>query len=170
LGVLTTLVDDGELVIEALAVGHAPVEPAVGYRFKYKDRSLLITGDTIKMDNIIEFAKGVDLLVHEALAPNLVMQMNAAAKKIGNKVLEKVTIDILDYHASPIQAAEVARDAKVGHLLYYHIVPPLVIPGQSSLYLNGAQDVFPNYTIGKDGVMFSMPVGSTEINMIKKGL
>jgi len=170
LGVLTTLVDDGELVIEALAVGHAPVEPAVGYRFKYKDRSLLITGDTIKMDNIIEFAKGVDLLVHEALAPNLVMQMNAAAKKIGNKVLEKVTIDILDYHASPIQAAEVARDAKVGHLLYYHIVPPLVIPGQASLYLNGAQDVFPNYTIGKDGVMFSMPVGSTEINMIKKGL
>lgn len=170
LGVLATLIDDGEVLIEALAVGHAPVEPAVGYRFKYKGRSLLITGDTIAMDNIREFSKGVDLLVHEALSPNLVMQMNAAAKKLGNKVLEKVTIDILDYHASPVQTAEVARDAEVGHLLYYHIVPPLVIPGQSSLYLNGAEDIFPDYTIGQDGVMFSMPAGSTEINKIKKGL
>ena len=170
LGVLATLIDDGDVLIEALAVGHAPVEPAVGYRFKYKGRSLLITGDTIAMDNIRKLSEGVDLLVHEALAPNLVMQMNAAAKKLGNKVLEKVTIDILDYHASPVQAAEVARDAEVGHLLYYHIVPPLVIPGQSSLYLNGAEDIFPDYTIGQDGVMFSMPAGSTEINKISKGL
>lgn len=170
LGVLATLIDDGDVLIEALAVGHAPVEPAVGYRFKYKGRSLLITGDTIAMDNIRKFSEGVDLLVHEALAPNLVMQMNAAAKKLGNKVLEKITIDILDYHASPVQAAEVARDAEVGHLLYYHIVPPLVIPGQSSLYLNGAEDIFPDYTIGQDGVMFSMPAGSTEINKISKGL
>lgn len=170
LGVLATLIDDGEVLVEALAVGHAPVEPAVGYRFSYKGRALLITGDTIKMDNIREFSKGVDLLVHEALSPNLVMQMNAAAKKLGNKVLEKVTIDILDYHASPIQAAEVARDANVGHLLYYHIVPPLVIPGQASLYLNGAEDIFSDYTIGQDGVMFSMPAGSSEINKIRKGL
>lgn len=170
LGVLATLIDEGDLTIEALAVGHAPVEPAVGYRFKYKDRSLLITGDTIEMDNIRQFAKGIDLLVHEALAPNLVMQMNAAAKKLGNKILEKVTIDILDYHASPKQAAEVARDANVGHLLYYHIVPPLVIPGQASLYLDGAEEVFTEYTIGQDGVMFSMPAGSKELNKIRKGL
>ena len=122
------------------------------------------------MDNVREFSKGVDLLVHEALAPNLVLQMNAAAKKLNNKILEKVTIDILDYHASPMQAAEVARDAEVGHLLYYHIVPPLVVPGQASLYLDGAEDVFPDYTIGRDGVMFSMPAGSKEIDKIKKGL
>ncbi|NND80930.1 MAG: MBL fold metallo-hydrolase [Gammaproteobacteria bacterium] len=170
LGVLSTLIDDGDLVIEALAVGHVPVVPAVGYRFTYKNRSLLITGDTIAMDNIREFSKGVDLLVHEALAPNLVMQMNAAARKLDNKVLEKVTIDILDYHASPIEAAEAARDANVGHLLYYHIVPPLVIPGQASLYLNGAEDIFPDYTIGQDGVMFSMPSGSKDLHKIRKSL
>lgn len=170
LGVLTTLIDDGDLVIEALAVGHAPVDPAVGYRFKYKGRSLLITGDTIAMDNVRTFAEGVDLLVHEALAPNLVMQMNAAAKKIGSSVLEKVTIDILDYHASPMQAAQIAKDAQVGHLLYYHIVPPLVVPGQASLFLDGAEDVFADYTIGQDGVMFSMPAESAELNKIRKGL
>lgn len=170
LGLLEILINEGDLVVEALAVGHAPVVPAVGYRFTYKDRSLLITGDTVAMDNVREFAKGVDLLVHEALAPNLVMQMNAAAKKLDNKVMEKVTMDILDYHASPKQAAEVARDAEVGHLLYYHIVPPLVIPGQTSLFLNGAQDIFSDYTIGRDGLMFSMPAGSKKLNKVSDGL
>jgi ribonuclease Z len=108
--------------------------------------------------------------VHEALAPNLVMMMNAAAKKADNKVLEKITADILDYHASPKEAAQIAEQAGVGHLLYYHIVPPLVIPGQESLFLDGADDIFPDYTVGQDGVMFSMPIGSNDINLVRKGL
>jgi hypothetical protein len=76
------------------------------------------------------------------LAPNLVNMMNAAARKLDNQIMAKITHDIMDYHASPVEAAETARDAGVGHLLYYHIVPPLVIPGQKSLYLNGAEKIF----------------------------
>ncbi|GAB3291472.1 MBL fold metallo-hydrolase [Parahaliea aestuarii] len=170
LGELATLIDDGDLVVEALAVDHAPVDPAVGYRFSYKGRSLLITGDTVKSPNIEAFARGVDLLVHEALAPNLVGMMHDAAKKTGDPILAKITHDIPDYHASPMDAAETARDAGVGHLLYYHIVPPLVIPGQKALYLNGAGDVFPEYTIGEDGVEFSLPAHSKEIIKVRDGL
>ena len=170
LGELAILIDDGELKVEALAVEHAPVEPAVGYRFSYKGRTILITGDTVKYANIEQFAKGVDLLVHEALAPNLVTMMHEAANKNGNKILAKITHDILDYHASPVEAAETARDAGVGHLLYYHIVPPLIIPGQKTLYLNGAEDIFPDYTIGEDGVAFSLPANSREIIQTSNGL
>ncbi len=170
IGKLETLIDEAGLKIEALAVDHAPVVPAVGYRFSYKGRSLLISGDTVALDNLKNFAEGIDLLVHEALAPNLVMQMNAAANKLGNKILDKVTIDILDYHTSPLEAAQIAKDAGVGHLLYYHIVPPLVIPGQESLFLDGADEVFPNYTVGEDGVMFSLPSGSDDIIKVRDGL
>ncbi|WP_269620970.1 MBL fold metallo-hydrolase [Zhongshania sp. BJYM1] len=162
-GELTVLLKDEDLTIEALAVNHAPVDPAVAYRFTYKDRSLLITGDTVKSANIQQFAKGVDLLIHEALAPNLVMLMNKVAKKTDNTIADHITHDILDYHASPVEAAETARDAGVGHLIYYHIVPPLVMPGQKALYLNGADKIFKNYTIGEDGVAFSLPAGSKEI-------
>ena len=169
-GELVTLYSTGDLTVEALAVDHSPVEPAVGYRFTYKDRSLLITGDTVKLANIQELASGVDLLVHEALAPNLVGMMHEAAAKTGNAVMAKITADIPDYHASPVEAAETARDAGVGHLLYYHIVPPLVFPGQESLYLNGAGDIFPNYTLGRDGVSFSLPAGSDEIILTREGL
>jgi ribonuclease Z len=83
-----TLVYEGEgLKVEALTVDHSPVEPAVGYRFSYKGRSLLITGDTVKLANIEQFARGVDLLVHEALAPNLVNMMHDTANKLGNKIM-----------------------------------------------------------------------------------
>lgn len=170
LGELTSVIDDGNLQVEALLVDHSPVAPAVGYRFTYKGRSILITGDTIKTANIQRFAQGVDILVHEALAPNLVNVMHDAATKNGNAILSKVTSDILDYHASPMDAAETARDAEVGHLLYYHIVPPLVLPGQDRLWLNGAQDVFENYTIGEDGVAFSLPANGTEIIQTRDGL
>lgn len=170
LGTLATLIDEDDLKIEALAVGHFPVKPAVGYRFTYKGRSLLITGDTVRMPNIEKFANGVDLLVHEALAPNLVGMMHDTAVKLGNKTMAKVTHDILDYHASPVEAAETAKAANVGHLLYYHIVPPIVFPGQEALFLNGADKIFEDYTVGQDGTAFSLPAGSDEIILTRSGL
>ena len=170
LGELETLIDEGDLRVEALAVKHDPVKPAVGYRFTYKGRSLLITGDTVKLPNIEKFARGVDLLVHEALAPNLVELMHDTAVKNGDKVTAKITHDILDYHTSPVEAAETARDAGVGHLLYYHIVPPVIFPGQETLFLDGAEDVFADYTLGKDGTSFSLPAGSSDIIQTSAGL
>ena len=169
-GELVTVYNQGGLKVEALAVDHKPIEPAVGYRFSYKGRSLLISGDTVKSANVQKFSEGVDLLVHEGLASNLVGMMETAADKAGNKSGAKVLHDILDYHTTPVEAAEIARDAGVGHLLYYHIVPPLMFPGQSVLFLNGAEDIFPNYTIGKDGVAFSLPANSDDIILTSKGL
>ena len=55
-------------------------------------------------------------------------------------------------------------------MLYYHIVPPLVIPGQDILFLNGADEIFADYTIGADGVAFSLPSGSDEIIQTANGL
>jgi ribonuclease Z len=169
-GELTTVYQKGGLIIEALAVAHDPIKPAVAYRFTYKGRSLLISGDTVKSENIEQFSQGIDLLVHEGLAPNLLKMMNVAAAKAGNPVLAKISYDVLDYHTSPVEAAEIARDAKVGHLLYYHVVPPIIFPGQETLWLDGAEDVFEDYTVGIDGVTFSMPAGSDEVIKIRDGL
>jgi ribonuclease Z len=111
------------------------VEPAVGYRFSYKGRSLLITGDTTKQDNIQKFSEGIDLLVHEALAPNLVNMMNATAKKLGNEIMAKITYDILDYHASPVEAAETARERWCR--------PPAVLPHRPAAGHSGPRLVVP---------------------------
>jgi len=169
-GVITTVFDDAGLVVQALRVDHAPVSPAVGYLFRYGQRTALITGDTAQSENVKRFAQGVDLLVHEALAPNLMTMMRDTADSLGNQILSKIFFDVLDYHASPVEAAATARDAGVGHLLYYHVVPPIVLPGQEALWLNGAEDIFPDYTVGYDGVSFSLPANSAEIIQTSTGL
>lgn len=169
-GELATVYDKSDLKIQALVVDHDPVKPAVAYLFTYKDRSLLISGDTAKSANLQNFAQGVDLLVHEALARNIVGLMNDTATKAGAESLAKIMFDIQDYHASPVEAAEIARDANVGHLLYYHIVPPLILPGMEAAWLEGVDDVFSNYTLGQDGTSFSLPAGSDDTKLTRKGM
>lgn len=69
-----------------------------------------------------------------------------------------------------MDAAETARDAGFGHLLYYHIVPSLLLAGQAELYLDGAEAIVPRYTFGVDDVQFSLPAGADEIIRTKNGL
>ena len=162
--------DQAGLQVQMILVDHFPISPAVAYLFSYQGRTVLISGDTKKSANIEKFAKGIDLLVHEALSPTLVGLMNSAATKAGNQVLAKITHDILDYHTSPVEAAETARDAGVGHLLYYHIVPVLIFPGMEAAFVEGVDDVFPDYTVGVDGTTFSMPPNSDDINKTRNGI
>jgi len=169
-GELVTVFDADGVLIQMLAVDHAPIKPAVGYLFSYKGRTALISGDTSKSANLEHFAQGIDLLVHEALSPKLVGLMHNAAVKTGNEGMAQITTDILDYHASPVEAAEIARDAGAGHLLYYHIVPPLVLPGAQTAWLEGVDDVFPANTLGQDGTAFSLPAGSKEIIQTGNGI
>ena len=142
----------------------------MGYRFTYGGRTLLISGDTAQSDNISRFAQGIDLLVHEALSPEIIGMMEHTAKNLGNEIMAKVMFDVPNYHASPREAAGTARDAGVGHLLYYHVVPPIIVPGQESLWLNGEGESFPDYTVGYDGVSFSLPANSSEIIQTRKGM
>jgi ribonuclease Z len=162
-GSLTTVYDEGGLLIQMLAVEHDPVKPAAAYLFTYQGRTVLVSGDTIKSANLQHFARGVDLLVHEALSPELLGIMHDGAVHSGNDVMAKITVDVLDYHASPVEAAEIARDAGVGRLVYYHVVPPLIVPGAQSAWLEGVDDIFPNYTLSQDGTSFTLPPDSKEI-------
>jgi ribonuclease Z len=110
----------------------------------------------------------VDLLVHEALAPHLVALLTEGAEAAGRHRLAKITRDILDYHATPVQAAEVARDSGVGHLLYNHIVPPLLLPPLEELFLEGVEEVYDGpVTIGRDGTLVRLDAGSDAIQVLE---
>jgi ribonuclease Z len=164
-GEAVTLVSDGDLTVRAFRVEHEPVEPAVGYRFDYKGRSVLLSGDTKRSSNLAHFAEGVDLLVHEALAPQLVAVLTSAAEQAGRPNLRKITTDIIDYHTTPVEAAEIARDARAGALLVYHIVPPLLITPLRTVFLEGVADAYQGpVVIGIDGTVASLPAGSETID------
>jgi ribonuclease Z len=158
--------EDGDLRITAFRVEHEPVSPAVGYRFDYAGRSVLVSGDTKRSENLLRHAEGVDLLVHEALAAQIVAIMNRAATAAGRTNLAKIMSDIPDYHTTPAEAAGIAEAAGAGHLLYYHIVPPLVAPGMEAVFLEGVGQAYSGpVTVGRDGTRVSLPAGSTVIEV-----
>ena len=51
--------------VTAFLVDHGPVKPAFGYRVDYRERSVVLSGDTRPSENLVKFAKGADLLIHE---------------------------------------------------------------------------------------------------------
>lgn len=136
------LLKAADLEIVAFAVDHAPVKPAVGYRIRYKDRSVVLSGDTRKTAAVAREAQGVDLLVHEALSPVLLSILEQGFSRAGRQPLAKIMHDVLDYHTTPEQAAEIARDAGVKALVLNHIVPPLPSAGLNPAFLQRAGQIY----------------------------
>ena len=160
---------DADLEIVAFTVDHAPVRPAVGYRIRYKGRSVVLSGDTKQSDAVRREAQGADLLVHDALSTPLMAILADGATQAGRANLKKIFGDILDYHASPEQAAQTARDAKVGYLLLNHIVPALPLPGMEQAFLGAAPGVFSGpIRVAADGDFFSLLPGSSEITLTRR--
>ena len=159
------VIKDKDLEISSFLVDHSPIEPAVGYKITYKDRSIVISGDTKKNIKVLEESKGVDLLLHEALSPYLVGLIEESAIKVNRPNLQKIMKDIVNYHTSPEEAAEIARDAKVNTLVFHHIVPPLPTSLLEPIFLGNTKQIFSGKIhIGLDGDIISLPTGSTKIN------
>ena len=163
------LVSEPDLEIVAFAVEHTPVNPAVGYRIRYKDRTVVLSGDTSKSANVARESKGVDLLVHEALSPVLLSMLERGFADAGRKPLSKIMHDVLDYHTTPDEAAEIARDAGVRALVLNHIVPPLPSSGLHPAFLQRAGQIYSGpLHIGADGDWISLPVGGQTVTLARR--
>lgn len=162
--------EQGGLKVTAFAVEHPPITPAVGYRFDYKGRSAVISGDTKKSANLARFAQGADLLVHEALSPELVDVITQGARQAGAANIEQLTRDIVDYHSTPVEAAEVAQAAGVKHLLYYHLVPAMPIKRLEPIFLRGVSAVYDgDVTVGQDRSWISLPANGATVKVGQRG-
>jgi len=163
-GPSAVLIDTPDLKLTAFPVSHAPVEPAVGYKFVYKGRSVVISGDTAPSQRVEQEAKGADLLVHEALSPELVAIQREAAIKAGRTNLAHVFADIPGYHTSPSAAATIAQAAGVKMLLLDHIVPGLPFKSLEIPFVGDARSKFSGpLQVGHDGDRVSLPAGSDKV-------
>jgi len=150
--------------ITAFPVDHKPVAPAVGYRFDYKGRSVVFSGDTAKLPAVAEACNGCDLLVHEALNAGMVGVMGKAFEQAGRKRMVKIMSDIPDYHTTPVEAAETARAGKANMLVLSHIVPALPLDYLEAYYLKGVDAAYDGpVVLGKDGMLFSLPANKDSI-------
>ncbi|MBM7454950.1 ribonuclease Z [Oceanisphaera litoralis] len=97
------------VTVTMFEVQHDPdhaIEPAMGYRVDYNERSVLISGDTIPHENVIKYGTGVDLLIHEVAE------------------FEDITAlpEVYAHHTNPRQAGEIFTTTAPRLAVYSHIV------------------------------------------------
>lgn len=156
--------DRDGILITAFMVDHEPVTPAVGYRFDYKDRSVVFSGDTAKSEAVEQACDNCDLLVHEVLNARMVGKTEKALRDAGRDRLAKIMADIPEYHATPVQVAETAEASGAKMLVFSHIVPAVPIGYLEAYYLKGVNDAFSGTTVlGQDGMLFSLPANKNSI-------
>lgn len=158
------LIDEDLLQIVAFTVDHGPVAPAVGYRIRYKDRTIVISGDTRRSQNVEREAKNVDLLLHEALSMKLVQILENGFDRHGRSRYAQIMRDIRNYHSSPEDAASVAEAASVRRLVLHHIVPPLPLEALKPEFVGNAPTIFSGpIDVARDGDWYSLPAGGDSI-------
>jgi ribonuclease Z len=159
----TTMLKDGDLTVTAIEVNHSPIEPAYAYRFDYKGRSVVISGDTSKHLGLADGARGADVLLHEAQAKHIVEQMIAATAGGVQPRLNKIFQDIQNYHASPVEAAEIANLAGVKLLVLTHFTPPPNNPLIAWSYQRGVSAVRGRGVImADDNMLITLPLAAPD--------
>ncbi|MEZ5895666.1 MAG: MBL fold metallo-hydrolase [Parvularculaceae bacterium] len=154
--------DQGGLKVTAFPVDHDPVHPAVGYRFDYNGRAVVITGDTAYTHSVIENARGADVLVHEAQANHMVAKLEAGAARAGNARLAKIFSDIPSYHTSPVEAAKAANEAGVKTLVLSHLTPPPDNEIALRIFMRGVVKVRAGVIVAEDGMGIILPADGEE--------
>ncbi len=156
----------GDMTVTAIEVNHDPAEPAYGYRFDYRGRSAVISGDTDYHPPLAEAAQGADLLVHEAQSQHLVQLIQRGAEKIGNARIAGTMGDIQHYHTDPLDAARIANQAHVRLLVLTHLDPPVSNPLLYRMFYRGMKSVRAHGWIsGEDGTLVTLPVGSRDVDV-----
>jgi len=133
--------EDAEVRITAFAVDHRPVEPAFGYRFEARGRSVVISGDTRPSENLIRHARGADILVHEAYLPEHFDRVDTP----------EVAARLKRYHSTAEEAGQAAQQAGVKLLVLTHLVPG----GPEETYRERASRYFKGrIVVGRDLMRF----------------
>ncbi len=100
--------EDSNVSIEAFPVKHGNLT-SFAYKFISEDRTIVISGDTAAIDELADFYKGCDVLVHEVYSKTVLERLPPNWQKYHSTV-----------HTSSLELAKIASAAKPGILILYH--------------------------------------------------
>jgi ribonuclease Z len=87
------------------------IKPALGYRVEYNGQAVVLSGDTRFSTNLVKYAKGADVVVHEVMAATReALDRSEAVRRI------------MAHHTSPEEAGRVFAEAKPRLAVYSHII------------------------------------------------
>ena len=154
------ILEDGDLKITAYVAEHPPIEPAVGYRFDYRGRSIVISGDSNVNGDTLKIVDGADLLMHDALSLPTVSALSEALGAVGQSRQSRIVADVMDYHASTDSLIELGETSNVDMVAFYHLVPVPPNALLEDIFLRGAPD---NFLLTEDLMWFELPIDSDDI-------
>ena len=99
---------DGDLNVEACRAVHGSLV-SFSFKFRTPERTITISGDTAPSDEIIDFYRGSDVLVHEVYSSAGFEKYPPEWQKYHSAV-----------HTSSRELAKIASEAKPGLLVLYH--------------------------------------------------
>jgi ribonuclease Z len=108
-----TVYEKNGVKVIAFLVDHGPVKPAYGYRVDYAGHSVALSGDTRPSENLVQFSKGVDVLLHEAIDPEVL-------RTIKSEFTSQQTESIIAHHSTAEQAGEIFSRVKPRLAVFYH--------------------------------------------------
>lgn len=142
--------------VTPFTVQHADfIDSALGYRIDYGGHSVILSGDTRYSENLVRYAKGADLIVHEV----------AAANEQHSDLINQ----ILGFHSSPEDAGKVFELIKPKLAVYSHIVlltsdPAIPAPTASDLLRRTKKIYKGALEVGEDLLIIEV---DDKVNMVK---
>lgn len=101
--------DDANVTVRAFSVRHGSWPQAYGFVFITPDRRIVISGDTVPAESVVENCRGCDVLIHEVYSAVRFETRSAEWQKYHS-----------DFHTSTRELAEIASRAKPRLLVLYH--------------------------------------------------
>lgn len=112
------------LTVKTFLVNHVSAVPAYGYRIDYNGKSVVLSGDTIRNQNVIDHATGADVLIHETMNVTYALDHVEQLIAAGNiATANSFSCNVPGSHTSEEDLANIAYITDVKRLIITHIVP-----------------------------------------------
>ena len=135
-----------DVTVTSQRVSHPPITQSYAYRFEARDRSVVISGDTAYGAEVARFAKGADVLVHEAM---YLPAIEALVKRAPNA--SRLREHLMASHTATEDVGRVAAQAGVKTLVLSHLVPGSDPSITDEQWAEGARKHFKGrIVVGKD--------------------
>ena len=107
------------LQVTAMRTLHPPLIDTYALRFSTGEKAVVFSGDTAFLPALADFARGADLLIHEAM---LGEALPALVARVGNGD-DRLMRHLLRSHTLAADAAKIATQAGVKALALHHLIP-----------------------------------------------
>lgn len=103
--------EDG-VTVTAFAVDHRPVEHAFGYRVEYGGYAVVLSGDTRMSENLVQHARGADLLILNVVSADSLRRAGMAPDTVQR---------IVANHTTPEESGEIFARTRPRLAVFSHI-------------------------------------------------